>query len=342
MPVASSGLVPMTTDMSSGRGTEVVAVSSKCRPDVVSMSPQCRPDVVTTRRRRPGDISTNTLAYRLFFKQPAQSRAAGALLCHHLWSSGLCKRLLIRTNKEHSICRRRGQGGLRIGAWLCPYRPNVLKWQTMPVSFAPNLDILPPPQRRLWAELVAVPLGFVLYGGTGVALHLGHRTSIDFHFFGGSSFDPDRLYFDIPFLAGTEVLQKAKDTLSCLVDQGGPVQVSFFGLPGLHQLAPPCVAPGNGVKVAALIDLAGMKAWVVQKRAEARDYLDLDAMIEAGAVDLPKALAAACYIFGSAFNPLITLKALSYFEDGNLGTLPAAVRARMLRAVRAVDPGALP
>jgi hypothetical protein len=33
----------------------------------------------------------------------------------------------------------------------------------------------------------------------------------------------------------------------------------------------------------------------------------------------------------------ITLKALSFFEDGDLGTVPNAVRDRLTAAVRAVD-----
>jgi hypothetical protein len=33
----------------------------------------------------------------------------------------------------------------------------------------PRLDILPPQQRALWAELASVPQPFVLYGGTAVA-----------------------------------------------------------------------------------------------------------------------------------------------------------------------------
>ena len=75
--------------------------------------------------------------------------------------------------------------------------------------FAPNLDILPPAQRRLWGELAAIPGEFVLYGGTAIVLHLDHRSSADFDFFARKSFDPDRLYCDIPFLAGAEVIQKA-------------------------------------------------------------------------------------------------------------------------------------
>jgi len=59
----------------------------------------------------------------------------------------------------------------------------------MPVTFEPRLDILPESQRRLWPELDAVPSDFVLYGGTGLALQLGHRASEDFDFFSSSGFD---------------------------------------------------------------------------------------------------------------------------------------------------------
>ena len=57
-------------------------------------------------------------------------------------------------------------------------------------AFRPNLHILPLPQQRLWGELRTVPEEFTLYGGTAVALHLAHRQSIDFDFFGKRPFDP--------------------------------------------------------------------------------------------------------------------------------------------------------
>lgn len=208
--------------------------------------------------------------------------------------------------------------------------------------FAPKLEVLPPAQRRLWPELRAIPKGFVLYGGTAIALHLGHRTSADFDFFAAESFAPDKLHRQLAFLSDGEVLQMAGDTLTCLVDRGGPVRVSFFGLSGLGCVAQPVRAPDTDLRIAALIDLAGTKAAVVQKRAEAKDYLDLDAIIVSGAADLPSALAAARHIYGRAFNPQITLKALSYFEDGTLPTLPQPVRDRLLRAVHAVDLDRLP
>jgi len=48
-------------------------------------------------------------------------------------------------------------------------------------KFSPRLEVLPLSQRKLWSELSAVPKEFVLYGGTALALHLGHRDSIDFN-----------------------------------------------------------------------------------------------------------------------------------------------------------------
>jgi hypothetical protein len=51
-------------------------------------------------------------------------------------------------------------------------------------EFLTHLEVLPAAQRRLWSEFSEVADEFVLYGGTALALHLGHRHSIDFDFFG--------------------------------------------------------------------------------------------------------------------------------------------------------------
>lgn len=209
-------------------------------------------------------------------------------------------------------------------------------------DFVPRLDILPPPQRCLWDELAAVPTEFVLYGGTAIALHLGHRESVDFDFFGNKSLDPAKLVPAVPFLAGAIVTQRQPDTFSCTVNRGGVVKLSFFGLPWIPRLLSPLTAPDNGLQVAALLDLAGMQASVVQMRAEAKDYLDIDALLTDGRIDLPSALAAARAIYGTQFNPQSTLKALSYFEDGNLRRLPQSVKDRLVKAACAVDLDRLP
>jgi hypothetical protein len=111
----------------------------------------------------------------------------------------------------------------------------------------------------------------VLCRGTAIALQLGHRTSIDLDFIASHGFDPDELYSGLPFLSGSKVIQKSANTLTCDVHRGESVQVSFFGTSNLRLTTAPLIAADNGLAVASLVDLAGMKAAVVQKRAEARD-----------------------------------------------------------------------
>jgi hypothetical protein len=51
---------------------------------------------------------------------------------------------------------------------------------------------------------------------------------------------------------------------------------------GLGQVAEPDRAVDNGIRIASALDLAGTKAAVVQKRAEAKEYLDIDALLRHG------------------------------------------------------------
>jgi Nucleotidyl transferase AbiEii toxin, Type IV TA system len=209
-------------------------------------------------------------------------------------------------------------------------------------DFFPRLDILPKPQRRLWDELAEVPSEFVLYGGTAIALHLGHRRSLDFDFFGSRPFDPAKLEASIPFLTAATITQRGPSTLSAIVNRGGPVRLSFFGVPGLPRLAPPHIVPDHGLRIASLLDLAGTKVNVVQLRAEAKDYRDIDAILRDGRIDLPTALASAQALYGLQFNPQIALKALSFFDEGNLRRLSKATKDDLAKAVREVDLDRLP
>jgi hypothetical protein len=57
---------------------------------------------------------------------------------------------------------------------------------------------------------------------------------------------------------------------------------------------------------------------------------------------LAETLGAARAVFGPAFNPLLSLKALCFFGDGDLSTLPEGIRLQLEAAVREVDPARLP
>jgi hypothetical protein len=74
----------------------------------------------------------------------------------------------------------------------------------MPDRLDPRIEILPPAQREIWPQLAVAPdLSFVLYRGTAVGLHLGHRTSVDFAFFKAEPLEKSRLETHFRFMRAT-------------------------------------------------------------------------------------------------------------------------------------------
>jgi hypothetical protein len=125
------------------------------------------------------------------------------------------------------------------------------------VSFYP--EILKPRQREVLYSLgpVATRHGFYLGGGTAIALHLGHRRSVDFDWFLQPLFeDPLELAREfqeegIPFVTGW-----TRQTTLYGTVRG--VRVSFFQF--RYQLLGALVPwPEPGCELAALEDLACMK-----------------------------------------------------------------------------------
>ena len=205
----------------------------------------------------------------------------------------------------------------------------------------PRLDCLPPDQRNLWPELREVPDDFVLYGGTALALHLGHRQSEDFDFFSSEPFDPKRLLNSLNLLKGAEVEDLAENTLSVVLRDSG-IKMSFFG-----GLSPDVLSvfdaeyADNEISVASVADVFGCKCSTVQKRATFKDYFDIWAVLEMTDYTLTDGLSFAAAIYGEQFAPHLTLRALSYFDDLDKA-LPQEKKERILAAVQAVDPAELP
>jgi hypothetical protein len=205
------------------------------------------------------------------------------------------------------------------------------------VSLFPRLDILPSAQRTLWPKLAVVSRhSFVLYGGTAVALYLGHRESVDFDFFTNRPFQPDELFADYSFLRDSEVLQSQPNTLTILTAgrETNRVKISFFGGLKFGRLAPPRRTPDGAMNVASLADLLAHKLKTVLQRVEPKDYLDVDALLQDG-LSLSSGLAGASLLF-PAFSPQECLKALIYFEDETLRDLPGDLEERLLSAVKSV------
>jgi hypothetical protein len=203
----------------------------------------------------------------------------------------------------------------------------------MPSLFTPNLKILPRGQRELWPLLSAVPACFTLYGGTALAIQLGHRESIDFDFFSSQGFDPSQLHASLGFLRSGRVTQSSTNTLSCVVSLAKEqAQVSFFGDLPLARVEDPLLTDDNRIHVASLVDVGGMKLSVIQKRGEAKDYVDIAALLDAGQT-LERLLSAGQTIYGRQFNPAVALRALGFFDDLKGDQLSPAAKRTILDAV---------
>ena len=195
------------------------------------------------------------------------------------------------------------------------------------MTFTPMLGVLPEAQRALWPALGDLPDSLVLYGGTALALRLGHRSSVDFDFFSSEPLDVDAL-FELPCFSGAEILQREPDTLTVSTRPSGrqlPVKVSVFGGVDTGRVGEPQRTDDGVVLVASLLDLFGTKLKVLLQRVAARGYLDLAAILRSG-VRLEDGLGAAAALYGNRFPPMEAVKALAYFDEGEAADVDAATR----------------
>jgi len=194
-----------------------------------------------------------------------------------------------------------------------------------------RIDVLPKAQQEIWPLLARAPgLSLVLYGGTAVALHLGHRASIDFDFFSAAPLDKKRVA-SFAFMRGAATIQEDENTLVVNAAMpSGQVKVSLFGGMTIGRINPPLRTRDQILLVASLEDLLATKLKAILDRAEAKDYRDIAAMLEAG-VALERGLGAFATMYGK--DPGLALRAIGFFKDGDLPSL-AESDQDILRAAR--------
>jgi hypothetical protein len=140
-------------------------------------------------------------------------------------------------------------------------------------------------------------------------------------------------------LQQSTVLQDEPNAYTVLVPCGKTqdqhLKVSFFGTIGFGRIGEPGITEDGTLQVATLDDLMATKVKVILQRIEAKDYRDIAAMVKAG-VSLPKGLSAAREMYGLSFQPSESLKAMVYFEGGDLHTLTQIEKEALIAAASAV------
>jgi hypothetical protein len=111
--------------------------------------------------------------------------------------------------------------------------------------------------------------------------------------------------------------------------------VLFFGPISFGRVGEPELTGDGVVQVASLDDLMATEVKVILQRIEAKDYRDIAAMVKSE-VSLARGLAAARRMYGPNFQPSESLKAMVYFEGGDLRTLSRNERETLIKAASAV------
>jgi hypothetical protein len=111
---------------------------------------------------------------------------------------------------------------------------------------------------------------FYMVGGTAIALHLGHRQSIDFDLFTISKLNKPRIRATLSKIPFSQVpIFEDYDQLHLIINQ---VKVTFFSYP--YPVSHPLLV-GSDITVPTLLSLAAMKAFALGRRAKWKDYVDL-------------------------------------------------------------------
>ncbi|MFH1657476.1 MAG: nucleotidyl transferase AbiEii/AbiGii toxin family protein [bacterium] len=172
-------------------------------------------------------------------------------------------------------------------------------------------EILTKEQKELLPLVKKFYKDFGLVGGTAVALHIGHRESIDFDLFSFTEFKTLDIKRRIANL-GTinQIIVDKPYEFTFLLNK---VKMTFFHYPFKIDYE---IDFDKILRMPSLLTLAAMKAYALGRRAKWKDYVDLFFIIK-DFHSLPEITKQAKNMFGNEFNEKIFRTQLSYFQDIN-------------------------
>ncbi len=172
-------------------------------------------------------------------------------------------------------------------------------------------EILTKEQLELLPLIKEFSKEFVFVGGTAIALHIGHRQSIDFDLFSDKDFKNERIK--------RVILRSARIDKTYISEAGeytfmiNKVKITFYHYP--YKIKAP-VRLDKIIRLPDLLTLAAMKAFALGRRAKWKDYVDLYFILK-DHYTLEEIAQKGEEIFGGEFNGRIFREALAYFQDIN-------------------------
>ena len=170
-------------------------------------------------------------------------------------------------------------------------------------------EVLNGKQIELLTVMEAFKREYYLVGGTAIALHIGHRRSIDFDMFKLSPINHKK-NLDKLNASGFSytVTRRVEEQMNLIVND---VKVTFFQYP----FAIKATAKFENIfRIPSLIDLAAMKAYALGRRSKWKDYVDLFFLITEH-YSIKQISGRATEIFGELFSEKLFRSQLCYFDD---------------------------
>ncbi len=168
-------------------------------------------------------------------------------------------------------------------------------------------EILNPEQQLLLPMLAIFKKEFYLVGGTAIALHKGHRLSIDFDLFKNRPISPKKI---------TDSFKKNNEQVLVTLNRDGQLNLVCrnvkFTFLAFEFEVPHNILIENSITIPTLLDLAAMKAYALGRRSKWKDYIDLYFIIRDN-YNVVEISNRATAIFGDLFSEKLFRGQLNYF-----------------------------
>jgi hypothetical protein len=174
-----------------------------------------------------------------------------------------------------------------------------------------HTEILSPEQVKLLPLIKKFSKDFGLVGGTAIALHIGHRESIDFDLFSYEEFKSVNIKRRIERMMPLHNVLVNRSSEFTFMLRG--VKITFFQFPFKLKYEERL---DDVISIPNLLTLAAMKAFALGQRSKWKDYVDLY-FIFRDYYSLDEVIKKADKLFGNNFNGKIFRTQLSYFDDIN-------------------------
>ena len=172
-----------------------------------------------------------------------------------------------------------------------------------------HTEIFSSGQKELLSYIQGFKRSFYMVGGTAIALHIGHRRSIDFDLFAAAKLNKTRIKSSLLQIPFNQIpIFEDYDQLHVLINQ---VKVTFFNFP--YPVKHP-IKVGTYITIPSLLTLAAIKAFALGRRAKWKNYVDTYFILR-DYYTIPEICHEAEEIFGQQFSEKLFREQLAFHKD---------------------------